>query len=141
MIFFCSNKDKVPEDLRSNVIYELSCPGCNTKYVGKTDRCFHTRKVEHAFDENSTARKHLNTCTGFQYIVELHDLPSIFNNSDNVIVSTILHIQSAVYNNIRIINRNKHWVELFFLEALHIKRRNPELNVGVKATKDLVLFK
>ena len=51
--FFCSNKDKTPDSSRSNIINEFSCPGCSAKYVGKTERCFYTRNVEDAFDENS----------------------------------------------------------------------------------------
>ena len=51
--FFCSNKDKTPDSSRSNIINEFSCPGCSAKYVGKTERCFCTRNVEDAFDENS----------------------------------------------------------------------------------------
>ena len=41
--FFCSNKDRVPVNLQSHVIYQFECPGCKVKYIGKTDRCLEFR--------------------------------------------------------------------------------------------------
>ena len=34
--YFTSNKDKVPPLSRFNVIYHVTCPGCNKSYVVKT---------------------------------------------------------------------------------------------------------
>ena len=62
MAFFCSNKDNTPDSLHSNVIHEFSCPGGRAKYVGKIERCFYTRNVGHAFDDNSAVFKHLRNC-------------------------------------------------------------------------------
>ena len=31
-------KDPIPKDLVSNVIYSYTCPCCNTRYIGETDR-------------------------------------------------------------------------------------------------------
>ena len=40
---YCFNtKDKVPEYLKSHIVYEFCCPVCNSKYIGKTDRNFGT---------------------------------------------------------------------------------------------------
>ena len=33
--FYCSNKDKIPDNLKSNVIYKITCPGCGENYVEK----------------------------------------------------------------------------------------------------------
>ena len=33
--FFCSNKDPVPVNLQSHVIYQFECPGCKAKYIGE----------------------------------------------------------------------------------------------------------
>ena len=50
LCFFTSNKDKTPPLSRSNVVYEFTCPGCNSSYIGKTNRtaaCPHTRTCAH----------------------------------------------------------------------------------------------
>ena len=41
-------KDKVPEYLKSHIVYELCCPACNSKYIGKTDQNFSTHIQEHS---------------------------------------------------------------------------------------------
>ena len=45
---FCSVKDKIPSNQKSNVIYTIKSPGCAEDYVGKTDRCVITRLNEHS---------------------------------------------------------------------------------------------
>ena len=35
---FTNTKDKVPKQNKSNVVYEFTCPKCNSSYIGKTDR-------------------------------------------------------------------------------------------------------
>ena len=47
--FLCSTKDPIPSDQRSSIIYEIQCPGCGEKYVGKTDCCLLTRMTEHGY--------------------------------------------------------------------------------------------
>lgn len=37
--FFVSSKDQVLDITRSNVVYEISCPECNQKFIGKRERC------------------------------------------------------------------------------------------------------
>ena len=44
---FFSTKDKIPENLRSNVVYKFVCAGCNASYVGETQRHLTTRIKEH----------------------------------------------------------------------------------------------
>ena len=127
MAFFCSNKEKTPDS--SNIAYEFSYPRCCAKYVGKTERCFYTR------NENSAVLKHSRNCADFQHTVDLHALPLIFSDSYKLSPSIMQHVQSAVFNHTRITDRNNNWSELCILESLHIKRRNPIPNVGVKATK------
>ena len=41
--FFCSNKDPVPVNLESHVIYQFECPERKAKYIGKTDRYLELR--------------------------------------------------------------------------------------------------
>ena len=44
---FFKFKDKIPEDLRSSVIYLYKCDCCSASYVGKCERHFATRRAEH----------------------------------------------------------------------------------------------
>ena len=40
-------KDRIPNVLKSNVIYEYSCFSCEAKYIGQTTRCLYSRICEH----------------------------------------------------------------------------------------------
>jgi hypothetical protein len=40
-------KDKIPEDLRTNLVYEYKCPACSAGYVGSTTRHLRSRILEH----------------------------------------------------------------------------------------------
>ena len=69
--FFCSNKDPVPVNLQSHVIYQFECPGFKAKYIGKTDRCLEFRLNEHSDFRTSAVGKHLYECENFHHIVNL----------------------------------------------------------------------
>ena len=47
LINFFTFKDKIPVFLRSGIIYEFKCGGCNATYYGKTKRHFKVRMREH----------------------------------------------------------------------------------------------
>ena len=38
-----SYKDKIPDSVRSNVVYKFECEGCNTSYIGSTHQKFKGR--------------------------------------------------------------------------------------------------
>jgi len=44
---FFPNKDRVPNGIRSNVIYKFQCGQCNCSYIGETTRHLNTRIEEH----------------------------------------------------------------------------------------------
>ena len=49
---------------KSHIVYKFSCPGCQSSYIGKTDRTLLTRTREHAVtDKESAIYKHLRTHT------------------------------------------------------------------------------
>ena len=53
-------KDPIPGELRSRVVYEFACAGCNACYVGETARHFSTRVREQLVsDRASHVFKHL----------------------------------------------------------------------------------
>ena len=51
------------------------------------------------------------------------------------------YIYHAVLNNAKILKRHNNPNELAFMEAYFIKLLNPAINVGIAASKELVLFR
>ena len=56
-----SLKEKIPESLRSRVIYQLTCSGCKACYVGMTTRHLQTRTREH-LKSSAPVGQHLGAC-------------------------------------------------------------------------------
>ena len=73
--YFLSNKDKIPDGSRNNVFYEITCPGCNKRYIGKTERYLDKRLLEHSSDfQNSAVAQHFSNCDHVNYLTNLNDL-------------------------------------------------------------------
>ena len=89
---FFSFKDKVPFNLRSNVVYKFSCGRCNATYYGETCRYLNVRVGEHSSISTLTGKKskarkttavkdHMLFC---DHIVSLDDLKILTSrNSDS----------------------------------------------------------
>ena len=60
--YFLSNKDKIPNLSKSNVVYEVKCPGCSATYIGKTERCLQLRLSEHINPTKSAIGQHFHNC-------------------------------------------------------------------------------
>lgn len=135
---FCPTKDKILNDHKANVIYEINCPGCGEKYVGKTDRCFKTRMLEHGRRADQPMHQHLKHCIEFHDVTNLFALTRLFGNSDGI--NHKEHMINAVLNNCKILDTNDNWSQLSFLEAFYIKKLRPKINDGLKASKELQLF-
>ena len=57
---FFSSKDSVISALKSNLVYNFSCAGCNACYIGETERHLSTRINEHLHtDKKLHIYKHL----------------------------------------------------------------------------------
>ena len=138
--FYCNVRDKVPHEQRNNIIYRITCPGCGEKYIGKTERCLISRMNEHGKRENEPMFKHLSECEIFKETCHLYALPSVYNEQDQNEISLTSHILSAVLQNHEILNVNYNWSQLLLLEAYYIKKHNPVINHGLKASKELLLF-
>ena len=69
--YFLPKKDKIPNTLRSNLVYEFTCPGCNSSYIGKTERNL----------AKSSIAKHLSECEHANYILNLNH---IFDNLNGI---------------------------------------------------------
>ena len=57
-----SLKPAVKKELRSGVIYQISCPGCNACYVGQTSRHLITRFKEHRGKKDGSVKTHFWNC-------------------------------------------------------------------------------
>ena len=96
-----STKPPVNKMYRSNLIYQIECSGCKSKYVGLTTRHLISRVNEH-FSPNGTMTKH---CQSFGC------------NIDNPLEAT--SILDSSYRNI---------IHLSIYEALYIREINPSIN-------------
>ena len=82
--------------------------------------------------------RHLKNCSYFQELGQLHSLPC---DEETVNIHIKEHLINAVLNICRITDQNNNWLQLRFLETCYIKPLKPEINDGLKASKELDLFK
>ena len=136
---FCNTKNSISVEQKYNVIYRITCPGCFQDYVGKTNRNLITRIDKHGTKVEQPMYQHLSNCSAINDHIMLFTLPGAA--SGTTIVSKELHLHNAVINNVKILDKNNKWVQLQFLEACYIKKLVPEINIGLKASKELQLFK
>ena len=108
-----------------------------------TKRCLSVRLKEHATQLTSSAvGKHISDCGHAQYLASLQKQYCLLNDiplpSDNVPTP----IENLVFSNFLILHvtRSTSYNILAFLETLLIKYNHPQLNTGLKASKELQLF-
>ena len=130
---FTSMKDYINKDLKSMVVYKYTCPGCSSRYIGKTERCLIKRITEYSNNANSEVFRHIQECEQFDFIMNLQCL-SLNEPLPQPILSQV------ILNSTNIIDKANHWTPLLFKEAFAIQNLKPELNHGLKATKPLQLF-
>ena len=53
-------KEKLNKLSKSNVVYQFSCPGCESSYTGKTQRTLFERTKEHGTRADSPIKGHLD---------------------------------------------------------------------------------
>lgn len=142
---FTSTKDKTPLLSKSNVVYLFTCPSCGSSYVGKTDRTLRERLGEHSSKTESAIHDHLDSCEGLNYTLNLFNFsPSLFNDnfmSQSTTVNKAEFYSTIVNKNTRIIASDNQWDMLLFKEAYYIKNLQPILNNGLRASRELYLFK
>ena len=143
---FASTKDKVPLLSKSNVVYEVCCPGCGANYIGKTERTIRERTIEHAWsDAESPMRNHLRKCSHFRHLFGIlsisDDLFDERHPDDEEDVSPRNFAIQAIQDGVKILDTESNWNQLLYKEALNIERKDPALNKGLKASRQLRLFK
>ena len=104
----------------SKVIYSYTCPSCNTRYIGETDRHCKVRWSEHLGVSCFTG----HPVIGMSTAVRDHLIENTCNSSLN-------NFQIIGHENIKLLRELK--------ESLFINQLKPELNKQVKSAK-LFLF-
>ena len=126
----------IPKPYKNSVVYQFTCPRCCSSYTGKTDWCLYTRIKEHAKSDKSEICNHIHNCKEFQNTRTLLNFPATLLNCN---YSTSL--VDLIYTNCKIIDRSNDWSLLLFKEAFHILRLNPAWNHGMRASKELTIFR
>jgi len=89
-----SFKDRTPDAIKSMVVYQFTCVGCNSCYFGETSRHFSTRIKEHTeSDKNWHIFKHFSqfpSCRGMY-------IPSCFRILGSANKSTDLKLKEGFY--------------------------------------------
>ena len=100
---YFSNKDSIPDDLKSFLLYKFTCASCSSSYIGETCRYFKTRIEEHIKkDSKSHIFKHLHSTT------------TCFDSNNSL--------------SFKIIDKANSKFDLKIKEALHINWSKPNLN-------------
>ena len=81
---------------------------------------------------HSAINQHLNNCADYHHFRGLHAINGTLDLKE--------FYMNTVRNNVCISAKTRNWQTLLFLEALYIKDQSPQLNTGLKATKQLQLF-
>ena len=139
MAMFCSAKEKIKTTQLANIIYDIQCPACKEHYIGKTYRCFVTRLDEHGSRHDQPIFQHLVNFQQFLEELSILNLPRSDNNISEVELNS--HIMNAVHNSSKVLDYNNNCSQLCFLEDFYIKTLKPKINTGIKASKELQLFK
>ena len=134
LCYFTNTKDPTPILNKSNVVYEFSCPGCRSKYIGKTDRTLYERTLEHSHKKDSAIFCHLENCNNFQHILDLFSIHDVDKFDERQFYKNI------VQNNTSVISSDNNWNLLLYKEAFFIKQNKPSLNTGLRASRELTLF-
>ena len=103
-------KDRIPDSVCSNIIYQFECPSCGARYLGSTTRAFRIRVLEHIGKSYRTER-YLNKMPFSSIRNHSHEEDHPFNE-----------------NNFKIIQRYSSHQEALIGEKILIERLNPELN-------------
>ena len=133
LYFYTNMKDKINKLMKSYFVSQFCCPGCNSKYIGKTERNLCVRLEEYAADNSSSVFHHISDYVNYQYIKNLYYI-------GNKSFDAYTYDTNSTQENTNIIDSAKNWNTLFTKEALHSDLKKPILNSGLKASKELQLF-
>ena len=79
--------------------------------------------------------QHFTNCVQFAEYLNYYALADI--DVINTTVSKELHLNDAAMENTKIIDHNNNWAPLPYLDPYYIKTKSHEINIGLKASKEL----
>ena len=82
----------------------MTCPGCSTTYIGKTERHLQTRLAEHTNPTKSAIGQHFHNCEHVQYIVNLQFAFDKLNNPTDADNKVSTFISNLIIDNSRILH-------------------------------------
>ena len=113
--YFTSNKDKMPDLCKSNVVYEITCPGSGTSYIGKTNRRLQTRLIFDA-SKHTTSRvaQHLIQYEHVRFLISVNNIYDRLNDhpSNARFKRRTFHVPNLMQ-----MNRNKEFCSLTLSSA------------------------
>ena len=107
---FFTYKDRVPDSVTSNLVYEFCCPDCGSRYIGCSTRAFKVRVMEHMGRSHRTG-----TLLQKPPFSAIRDHSHKFDHPFNI-------------NNFKIIARFQNSTDTFTGESILIQKSNPDLN-------------
>ena len=74
MSFFTDMKDQSNILSKLNVVYQFSCPGCESSYIGKTEQTLFERTKEHVTRADSAIKEHFDNCSNGEHLFSINNL-------------------------------------------------------------------
>ena len=120
-VFTLSRKDRfsltsLNKLSESNVVYQFSCPGCESSYTGKTQRTLFERTKEHGTRADSPIKGHLDNWLNMEHLFSIKSL--ILND-----VNTHEFRLNLVCQNTIKIDESNNW-NFYHLKKNTISKRN-----------------
>lgn len=120
---FFMYKDRLPDELRSNIIYNFKCSVCNATYIGSTSKQSKIRFSQHLG---------ISYRTNNPYAEPQHSAPRIHAESSN---------HPFKYSDFSIIDSCQLRNNIRILESIHIYNQRPTLNIDHSAVPLNILTK
>ena len=104
-------KDKLPDSLRSGIIYYYNCPNCQVGYLGSSKKALKTRYCQHAGISDRTGRD-----------LAVKHQSSIREHSEDC------HQARLSFEDFKILDTCSNEIDLRILESIYIHKIKPRLN-------------
>ena len=72
--FFTNMIEKSNKVSKSNVVCQFWCSGCESSYIGKTERTLFDRTKEHVTRADSAIQGHLDNCSNVEHLFSINNL-------------------------------------------------------------------
>ncbi|CAF3166165.1 unnamed protein product, partial [Rotaria sp. Silwood2] len=143
------NKDVIPKNLQSNIIYQVNCSSCSASYIGKTTRQACRRLKEHGAPTEIPVEQSNENLRHSARIVAMNANNNArisyyeSDSSEDDLRSTTYtsaikrHMTSTQHkidwHNWSIVDKNKHPYRLLVKESLAINKKSPTLNLTTRS--------